>query len=335
MSILKKQTSFLCLAILLAIVTQAQDSSLEKTINRQSLQEMVALLAADSMMGRMTGSNEILKAGNWITQQFMYAGLYPVAGNNGYWQPFYTNSIPILTGYNIVAALPGKSKTNEVIIFCAHYDHIGTNFSSSYNAGKKKLWKESKDTIFNGANDNASGVAALISLANYFAALKNNERTLLFVAFSGEELNLVGSSFFSKNIDADKIIAVINLEMLGRYNNTTRNAYITGSKKTNLLPLLNEQLKKKNYQQYKKGYFKYDAFDEHRLFERSDNYSFALKGIPAHTIITSHPEDVNYHTVHDAYTSLDYKRMEETIKAIALAVRGLIDGSDTPTRIKN
>jgi Zn-dependent M28 family amino/carboxypeptidase len=238
-------------------------------------------------------------------------------------------------GYNIVAALPGKTKSNEIVIFCAHYDHVGTQGSPLYKKYQPARYRQIKDSIFNRANDNASGVAALISLANYFATLKSNERTLLFVAFSGEELNLVGSSFFSENIDADKIAAVINLEMLGRYNSITRKAYITGSKKSNLIQLLNEQLKKQNYQLYKKGYFKHDAFEGHRLFERSDNYSFAVKGIPAHTIITSHPEDEYYHTVHDAYSTLDYKLMEETVKTIALAVAGLINGSDTPSRIKN
>jgi Zn-dependent M28 family amino/carboxypeptidase len=335
MQMATKHTTLFCCLLLLTVIARAQDTSLEKSINSNGLKEIVQILSADSMMGRMTGSEGAFKAGNWITQQFMFAGLAPVAGNNGYWQPFYTNTVPILVGYNIVAALPGKTKSNEIVIFCAHYDHVGTQNSPVYKKYHPARHSQNKDSIFNGANDNASGVAALISLAGYFSTVKNNERTLLFVAFSGEELGLTGSAYFAKELDASTTVAVINLEMLGRGNNSSRNAYITGSKKSNLLDLMNSQLKKTNNKQYKNGYFKHDAYEESNLFERSDNYSFALKGIPAHTIINSQPEDIYYHTVKDEYNTLNYTLMATTVKAIALAVSGLVNGTDTPSRIKN
>src|SRR5688572_15338076 len=99
--------------------------------------------------------------------------------------------------------LPGRSKPEEFIIYSAHYDHEGMV------AGKKK------DKIMNGANDNASGTAALLMLAQYFAQRKDNERTLVFCAFAGEEIGLKGSRELAQILDPQKVKAGINLEMLG------------------------------------------------------------------------------------------------------------------------
>ena len=92
--------------------------------------------------------------------------------------------------YNIVGMLPGKSKPGELILFSAHYDHEGV-----FDRGKKK------DSILNGANDNASGTTALLMLAKYFAQKNDNERTILFCAFAGEELGLLGSKDFVNHVD--------------------------------------------------------------------------------------------------------------------------------------
>jgi Zn-dependent M28 family amino/carboxypeptidase len=87
-----------------------------------------------------------------------------------------------------------------------------------------------KDTMFNGANDNASGVAAIIRLAYYFGKLKSNERTIVFIAFSGEELGLLGSRITATKLNPDIIKAVINIEMIGRsISKRKKNPYITGS----------------------------------------------------------------------------------------------------------
>ena len=101
------------------------------------------------------------------------------------------------------------------------------------------------DTIYNGANDNASGVAAVISLAKYFKALDNNERTLLFIAFTGEELGLLGSEFLANEFEPDSIVAVINIEMIGRSEYKNPKPYITGYEYSDLKKLLN-----KNYQEF-------------------------------------------------------------------------------------
>jgi len=88
------------------------------------------------------------------------------------------------------------------MIFSAHYDHLGVK-------------KNGENKVFNGANDDASGSTALIALAKYFKELNQNERTIIFVAFTGKKVGGYGSNFFLENIDANKVIAMFNIEMIG------------------------------------------------------------------------------------------------------------------------
>ncbi len=94
---------------------------------------------------------------------------------------------------NVVGVLPGKGKKDEYVIFSGHYDHIGI--------GKPV----NGDSIYNGANDDAAGITAVIMLAKHFAAVKNNERTLVFAAFTAEEVGGFGSQYFSQQFVADKV----------------------------------------------------------------------------------------------------------------------------------
>ena len=105
---------------------------------------------------------------------------------------------------NIVGILPGKSLKNEYVIFSAHYDHLGIGKPDAKG-----------DSIYNGANDDASGTTAVITLAKYFNKLHNNQRTLIFVAFTAEEIGEFGSAYFSKQFDPDKVVAMFNIEMIG------------------------------------------------------------------------------------------------------------------------
>src|SRR5690606_13434704 len=109
----------------------------------------------------------------------------------------FTNSIEEQPLFNVVGMLPGKSKPQEYVIFSAHYDHIGI------------IDAVGQDSVANGADDDASGVSAVISLANYYKKRNDNARTLLFVAFTAEEMGLVGSTYFSTQINADEVVAMI------------------------------------------------------------------------------------------------------------------------------
>jgi hypothetical protein len=220
---------------------------------------------------------------------------------------------------NVVGILPGKSKKNELVIFSAHYDHLGTGKPNA--AG---------DSIYNGANDDAAGTTAVIMLANYFRKLNNNERTLVFVAFTAEEVGGFGSQYFSKQINADKTIAMFNIEMIGTESQWGKNsAYITGYEKSDFGKILQANLAGTSFK------FEPDPYPKQNLFYRSDNATLAALGVPAHTISTSKMDSEKfYHTQDDEPETLDMQNMAEIIKAIAISSKGIVSGKETPARVE-
>lgn len=311
----------------------AQENLLDSIIHPDSLKALVTHLASDSMKGRFTGTMANIKAAEFIALEFKRIGLRALASNQGYFVPF-TATPPgkVVTSYNVVAALPGKSKPQEVVIFSAHFDHVGVAAESTPRLYRGEPTR--KDEIFNGANDNASGVAGIIALARYYSKLKNNERTLLFVAFSGEELGLQGSTALVNNFKPESVMAVVNLEMLGRApNGLPANPIITGSALSDFRTVLNDELGKQDIKEFKKNYFRSDGSLIDDYFSRSDNYPFAQVGIPAHTIMLGNDLDPFYHTVNDEAETLNYTLMAKVVQAVALSCKGLADGSVTLKRI--
>lgn len=323
---MKRKILFL-LSLFLLNLLHAQTSLLDSIITSSSLHSIVEYLAADSLKGRLSGSEGCTKAAQFIAKEFENAGLKPLKGNEGYFMPVTSS------WGNVVGAIQGKSKANEAIIFSAHYDHIGTISTNPNHYNRGDASKENGDTIYNGANDDASGVSAVISLAKYFAQKNNNERTILFIAFGGEELDLLGSRYFATMIQPDLIKADINIEMIGRKNSYDNWPYITGESFSNLCSILNNRLYKKDPKKYKRNFIARDMFTGEDLFMRSDNYSFAWLGIPAHTIMTTSPFDQYYHSVSDEPSTLDYEFMSRIVKAIAIGSEGLVTGEDTPSRL--
>lgn len=318
------------IAVLVAVANKVSGQApvLDSVCHPDQLRQVIHVLAADSMQGRLSGSEGCNKAADFIADEFKKAGIRSVAGYNGYFMPVTDK------WNNVVGVLPGSSRSGQLVIFSAHYDHVGTLSTNPYrffytdreNTGNN-------DTIYNGANDDASGVCALICLARYFAALDNNERTILFVAFGGEELGLVGSGLFSALCEPDSIKAVVNIEMIGRKYFPGGKPYMTGSDLSDLRDLLNTRLYENDPRGYGKAFIERDLFVKETLFQRSDNYPFAKRGVPAHTIMVSSPADKYYHSVKDEARTLDYQLMARIIKAIAIATRGLIDGTDSPSRL--
>ncbi len=220
---------------------------------------------------------------------------------------------------NVVGILPGKSKKEELVIFSAHYDHLGIGKPNA--AG---------DSVYNGANDDAAGTTAVIMLANYFSKLNNNERTLVFVAFTAEEVGGFGSQYFSKQIDADKAVAMFNIEMIGTESQWGKNsAYITGYEKSDFGKMLQSNLAGTNFK------FEPDPYPKQNLFYRSDNATLAALGVPAHTISSSKMDaEKFYHTQDDEVETLDMQNMAEVIKAIAISSKGILSGKETPSRVE-
>ena len=219
---------------------------------------------------------------------------------------------------NVVGVLPGKSKKGEQVIFSAHYDHLGIGRPV---AG---------DSIYNGANDDAAGTTAVILLANHFKKMGNNERTLLFAAFTAEESGGFGAQYFSQQLNPDHVAAMFNIEMIGTESKWGKNsAYITGFEKTSMGEILQASLKGSQFT------FHPDPYPEQQLFYRSDNATLARLGVPAHTISTSKMDsEPNYHKPSDEVGTLDLENMAEIIKAIAESSKTIVSGKESPTRVK-
>ncbi|WP_129715561.1 M20/M25/M40 family metallo-hydrolase [Pedobacter sp. SYP-B3415] len=219
--------------------------------------------------------------------------------------------------FNVAGMIPGKSKKQELVIFSGHYDHIGIQKAVG------------TDSIANGADDDASGTTAVIALAKYYKALKNNERTLIFVAFTAEEIGGFGARYFSNQLNPDDVVAMFNIEMIGKDSKFGPNtAFITGFEKSDFGKILQKNLAGTEFS------FHPDPYPQQNLFYRSDNATLAALGVPAHTISTVQIDgDKLYHTVKDEYSSLDVQNILATIRGIAKSAVSIVAGKDTPTRI--
>ena len=217
---------------------------------------------------------------------------------------------------NVTGMIEGK-RTDEFVLFSAHHDHLGIQPPVE------------GDSIANGANDDASGVTAVIELAYYFKSLPKPERSILFTTFTAEEVGGYGSQYFSKQLDPDQIVAMFNIEMIGKPAVSGPNtAWITGYDRSTFGELLSKSAEGTIYEFYP------DPYPDKNLFYRSDNATLARLGVPAHSISTT-PIDVDedYHQVSDEFETIDIAHLTNTIKAISKAAEGIVSGEDTPTRI--
>ena len=318
------------IVFLLSVSVYSYGQNVDKLIKEKQVERIIKTLSADDMQGRGTFTPGIEKAALFIEGEFKSIGLTPLTGLTGFRQivdpkvlgplPTRGNMAEKLTNnplFNVVGVLPGKTKPDEYVIFSAHYDHLGI--------GKPM----EGDSISNGADDDASGTTAVIALAEYFKKLDNNARTLIFVAFTAEEIGGYGARYFSKMVDPDKTVAMFNIEMIGKASKFGENsAFITGFERSDFGTILQKNLEGTAFQ------FHPDPYPTQNLFYRSDNATLARLGVPAHTISTDQIDiDKLYHTVKDEFSSLDVKNITATIKAIALSSRGIVAGTETPTRV--
>ncbi|WP_296638180.1 M28 family peptidase [Polaribacter sp.] len=276
-------------------------------------------LASDDMQGRKSGTEGIEKAAQYIENEFKRIGLTTFEGLDSYRQTFnFTprRSKEEITSANIIGVLEGNSKKEEFVIISAHYDHLGMKKSGD------------GDLIYNGANDDASGVTGVLALAEYFKKI-GNERTIVFAAFTAEEMGLIGSTYFGKGIDAAKFVAGINLEMIGKTPSFgPHTAWLTGFERSNFGKIVQKNLEGSGYQLFP------DPYKNFNLFFRSDNASLARLGVPSHTFSTTAIDvDKDYHQVSDEASTLNMSVITQTIQAVAKGTESIIDGRDTPTRV--
>jgi Zn-dependent M28 family amino/carboxypeptidase len=297
--------------LFLGLLVQAQEKPI---IQHQDVVRIETELASDKMAGRAIFTPGIDSASAFIENEFKKIDLSYFKDLKKYRQEFVAKG---KAANNVIGILLGKSKPDEFVIFSAHYDHLG-------------VAKNGEDKIYNGANDDASGTTAVIALAKYFKELNQNERTIVFVAFTGEEVGGFGSEFFSKNIDYKKVVAMFNIEMIGTESKWGKNsAYITGFEKSDFGAILQKNLEGSTFN------FNPDPYPGEQLFYRSDNARLAALGVPAHTISTSKMDiEPNYHKLSDEVSTLDLENMTEIIKSIAVSSQTIVNGVDTPTRVK-
>ncbi|VXB07696.1 Bacterial leucyl aminopeptidase [Flavobacterium sp. 9R] len=296
------------LMVLFGLTAQAQSG-----IQKGEVTRIETELSSDAMEGRALFTPGIEKASVFIEGEFKRIGLTYYKELQSYRQDFL---IKDKKANNVIGIIPGKSKPNEYVIFSGHYDHLGMKESGD-------------DKVFNGANDDASGITAVITLAEYFKKKNDNARTLIFVAFTGEETGGYGASFFSNSINADEVVAMFNLEMIGTDSKWGKNsAYITGFERSDFGTILQKNLVGSGFNFYQ------DPYPEQQLFYRSDNARLAALGVPAHTISTSKMDvEPNYHKLSDEISTLDMDNMTEIIKSIAISSQTIISGKDTPSRV--
>ena len=291
--------------------------------------DLLETLAADSMEGRLTGTAGVMRAARVIETRMRAAGLQP-GGDSGFFQQVALargengrfvvlegleamDTIPAerrLQGVNVIGILRGSDPAlrNEVVLVTAHYDHVGIRRPVD------------GDSIYNGADDNASGVVAVLTIADLLGAEDGPKRTVVFAALTGEEVGMLGTRWYLRHpaLPLGQTVANLNIEMIGRPDSLAGGfgkAWLTGYERSTMgdalaangIPIVPDPRPDQNF------------------FRRSDNFAFARIGIPAHTLSTFNLH-TDYHRPSDEPSKADPDHMAHVINAAARAVRLLADG---------
>lgn len=266
------------------------------------IQEDVSFLADDKLEGRETGTKGEKEAAEFIAKRFEELGLEP-RGTDGFYQDFTfkpktdphsevkyseANSDSTITGRNILGYI--NNSASQTIVVGAHYDHLGYGAEGSLYRGEEKA-------IHNGADDNASGVAVMLNLVSKLKET-NTSNNYLFMAFSGEEMGLLGSNYFVKNttINLDSINYMLNMDMVGRLKaDSTLAVYGVGTS-----PIFKQVINANNNN--------FKIIEKESGVGPSDHTSFYLSDIPVLHFFTGQHED--YHKPSDDSGLLNYEGME-------------------------
>ncbi|WP_299608659.1 M20/M25/M40 family metallo-hydrolase [uncultured Aquimarina sp.] len=296
-------------------VTTAQSS--ESKIKASEVETIMNFLASDELEGRDTGSEGLKKAAKYIEDIFKDAGI----------SPYFDTYLPSFDAkgtetYNVVGYLNGTDPdlANEFVIVGAHFDHIGK--------GKEV----NGDIIANGANDNAAGSTAVISLAKHFAKAKDNKRSVLFVLFGAEEKGLLGSKHLAKVLKEKNLnlYTMVNFEMIGvPLNDKSYKAYITGFEISNMAEKMNEYAGKELIGFLPKA-------KEFQLFRRSDNYPFHKEfNVPCQTISTFDFTNYDYyHHVDDEVSEMNFEFMAELINDCVPVMTNILNSKTQEIKLK-
>lgn len=288
-------------------------------IREENIRAELGFLASDAMQGRASGSNYERIAAEYIGSQFHQFGLEPggdtdSAGNKSFVQRVALERAPSGATWNAIGVLRGSNPhtAGEVIMISAHLDHLGV---SEALAGD--------DKIFNGADDDGSGSVAVMELARVLASGKRPRRTIYFICFGSEERGGQGSRYFIANspVPLTQIVADLNLEMLGRPDPKVPAGmlWLTGFDRSTLGKELARQ----------GAALVADPHPEQNFFQRSDNYTLALRGVIAHTV-SSFGLHTDYHRPSDDVSKIDFAFMTKSLNSLVKPVRWLANSNFRP-----
>ena len=275
------------------------------------------ILASDSLEGRETGKTGQKMAADYIMNHFKSIGIPPYKRKT-YYQKFkmrddrssrILKKKVVVKGENVLGYIEGTDLKNELLVITAHYDHLGKKDS----------------LIFNGADDNSSGTASIMEIAEAFMLAKKEgyspRRSVLIMAVSGEEKGLLGSKYYTKKpiYPLKNTIANLNVDMIGRVGNKKDHAnyiYLIGSDMLSTeLHNISEEVNNK-YTQLELDYTFNKEDDPNRYYYRSDHYNFAKNNIPVIFYFNGVHED--YHRPSDTIEKLDFNKIKKISKLIFL-----------------
>lgn len=336
---LKLLVSALCLSAVTHV--SAQQSPAVPAISAQSMRGHMHFLASDLLEGRDTPSRGLDLAAEYIASQFQAMGVEP-AGTNGYFQiadwnilkkeirrrpnaaapaplPETAAEAPVWVK-NVVGIVRGSDPVlrDTYVLVSAHYDHVGMKPNGE------------GDRIFNGANDDASGTVSVLALAKLFAAMPQKpKRSIVFIAFFGEEKGLVGSRYYGKNplFPIAKTVAGINIEQVGRTDDSegpqVSSLGVTGFDFSTVGAIIKQAGEATDVRVWK------HPVNSDRYFGASDNKALAEHGIPAHTISVAYGFP-DYHGVGDEAHKIDYENMAKVSRTVAVAIAQIANQAEVP-----
>lgn len=300
-----RSVRFSILFLLLSFSISAQQ------ISEPNLKKYIKYLASDKLKGRATGSQEELTAANYIAQSFKKSGLQPKGNINSYYysykfkkpkDPHDTVGGEQVSALNVAGYLDNGAENTVVI--GAHYDHLGMGHDHN------SLDANPEGKIHNGADDNASGTAGVMELARYFSQNNRKENcNFLFICFSGEELGLFGSKKFCENptIDFSKVNYMINMDMIGRLNDSTKKLIIYGvGTAPDWVPMIEKISSPFSIKKDSSG------------IGPSDQTSFYLKDLPVLHFFTGQHAD--YHKPGDDFEKINYAGEKKVLEYIVKIV---------------
>jgi hypothetical protein len=280
-------------------------------------------LASDALQGRASGSRDELLAATYLASQLRQIDIKPAGDDGSFIQNISGEFSSFRDGRkqwntrNVIGVLPGRDAKlkDEVILLTAHLDHVGIREPVK------------GDSIYNGADDDASGCVAVLQLARMLAGKERPKRTVFFVFFGSEETGGQGSEYFLEHppMPLKNIVANLEFEMIGRPDSAIKpgELWLTGFERTDLGPELSRH----------GAMLVADPHPKERFFTRSDNYALAKKGIVAQTV-SSFGLHKDYHRPSDDLAHLDFTHMEQAIHSMLGPVKWLANSTFKPEWVK-